>query len=63
MKDQFEHFPEIDKLEAIIHKTFEDYKLAKKLGQQDQAKLYKATIKELKFAKEHLRRVMNLDFS
>ena len=36
--------------------------MAKKFNQIEEAKLYKVTIKEMKFAKEHLIRVMNMDF-
>ena len=43
-------------------KSVEDYKIAKKFNQIDEAKIYKATIKEMKFAREHLIRVMNMDF-
>lgn len=47
---------------VIIDKSIEEYKVAKKFGQMKESKLYKATIKEMKFAKEHLIRVMNMDF-
>lgn len=63
VKDELQYFPEIDQLTEIIDKSIKDYKSAKKFGQTDEAKLYKVTIKEMKFAKEHLIRVMNMDFS
>ena len=63
IKDQLEHFPEIDQLIEIIDKNIEEYRLAKKFGQLEKAKIYKVTIREMKFAKEHLIRVMNMDFS
>lgn len=47
----------------IIDKSVNDYKMAKKFGKFEDAKIYKATIREMKFAKEHLIRVMNMDFS
>lgn len=58
-----QHYPEIDTLKMIIDKSVYDYKMAKKFGKLEDAKLYKATIREMKFAKEHLIRVMNMDFS
>lgn len=63
VQDELQHFPEIDQLTQIIDKSILDYKMAKKFNQIDEARLYKATIKEMKFAKEHLIRVMNMDFS
>ena len=63
VKDELEYFPEIDQLTEMIEKSIKDYKQAKKFGQADEAKFYKVTIKEMKFAKEHLIRVMNMDFN
>lgn len=63
IKPELTHFPEIDQLMVIIDKSIEEYKIAKKFGQMKESKIYKATIKEMKFAKEHLIRVMNMDFS
>lgn len=37
--------------------------MAKKFHQDEEARQYKINIKEMKFAKEHLIRVMNMDFS
>ena len=37
--------------------------MSKKVGAKEEADDMKAKIKEMKFAKEHLIRVMNLDFS
>ena len=62
INEDLKHFPEIDQLTEIIVKSVEDYKIAKKFNQIDEAKIYKATIKEMKFAREHLIRVMNMDF-
>ena len=36
--------------------------MTKKFSQMEESKIYKASIKELKFASKHLRRVMNMDF-
>lgn len=63
VKEELEHYPEIDQLNIIIDKSIEDYKVARKLGQFEEAKIYKATIKEMKFSKAHLNRVMNMDFN
>jgi len=63
IKDDLEHFPEIDELTAIIDKSIADYKMAKKFNQIEEIRIYIATIKEMKFAKQHLIRVMNMDFS
>ena len=37
--------------------------MSKKVGAKEEADDMKAKLKEMKFAKEHLIRVMNLDFS
>ena len=63
IKPELAEFPEIEQLTAIIEKSIEDFKLAKKFGQIKETKIYKSTIKEMKFAKEHLIRVMNMDFT
>ena len=47
----------------LIEKAVENFKLAKKVGDKKEADEMKANIKELKFAREHLIRVMNLDFT
>jgi len=46
----------------VIEKSIEEYKIAKKLNQAEECELFKKTIKEMKFAKEHLIAVMNMDF-
>ena len=62
LKSVFEHFPEIDELTSIISKTIIDYRIAKKMGKLEEIQTYQATIKQLKFAKEHMIRVLNMDF-
>ena len=47
----------------VIDKSVVDYKMAKKFNQIEEARMYKVTIKEMKYAKEHLIRVMNMDFN
>ena len=37
--------------------------MSKKFGRVENAKIYKITIQEIKFAKQHLIRVMNMDFT
>ena len=63
IKDDLEHYPEVDTLQAIIQSNIENYRMSKKFGQIEQAKIYKITIQEIKFAKQHLIRVMNMDFT
>lgn len=47
----------------MIDKAEESYKLFKKTGRIKEAKMIKQKLLEAKFAKEHLKHVMNLDFS
>ena len=63
IKDELEHYPEIETLSTIIKSNIENYKISKKFGQLENAKIYKITIREIKFAMQHLIRVMNMDFS
>ena len=58
-----QNFVEIEQLNQIVEKSIEDYKISKKLGRLEDAKKYQAVIKEMKFAKEHLIKVMNMDFN
>ena len=37
--------------------------MSKKFGRIENAKIYKITIQEIKFAKQYLIRVMNMDFT
>jgi len=50
-------------LTNLVDKGVENYKMVKKIGQADDALEIKQKIKEMKFAKEHLILVMNLDFT
>ena len=63
IKEELEHYPEIDTLQSIIQSNIDNYKMSKKFGRLDNAKIYKITIQEIKFAKQHLIRVMNMDFT
>ena len=56
-------FPEIEDLERVVEDTVESYRIFKKGGKFKEADLMKAKIKETKYAKQHLRLVMALDFS
>ena len=47
----------------MIDKAEESYKLFKKAGRIKEAKLIKKKLEETRYAKEHLKHVMNLDFS
>jgi Fe2+ transport system protein B len=57
------HFKELDDIQEMIDKAEESYKLFKKTGRISEAKMIKKKLEEAWYAKEHLRHVMNLDFS
>ena len=63
IKEEMDTYPDIEKLTEVIDKSVADYKMAKKFNQIDDIKKYKVSIKEMKFAREHLMRVMNMDFT
>ena len=54
--------PECDDVDNIINNTIESYRVLKKMGKFKEADMIKDKIKETKYAKEHLKLVMNLDF-
>ena len=56
------HVPEEEELDKATEKIIEEYKMARKLGMGEEAMKLKLSIKEMKFAKEHLIKVMNMDF-
>ena len=49
-------------MQVIVDKTIESYRIFKKAGKFEDAAQMKEKIKETKYAKEHLKLVMNLDF-
>lgn len=57
------HFPEVDDVQVIVDKTIESYRIFKKAGKYKEAQMMKEKIMETKYAKEHLKLVMNLDFT
>lgn len=57
------HFKEIDDVDEIIQKTVETYRMAKKAGKKKDANVVREKLIETKYAKEHLKMVMNMDFS
>lgn len=63
LKIEFEDVPETHQLEEIIVKSIEDYRMTKKLRQHEEAQAFLMSIKQMKYAKEHLIRVMNMDFN
>lgn len=63
VKEELEHYPEVTQVRMLIDKAVENFRLSKKVGAKEEAEDMKAKIKEMKFAKEHLIRVMNLDFT
>jgi len=62
IRDELEKIPEIDQLNETIAKSITEYKMSKKFNQVEESRLYLKSIQEMKFAKEHLIRVMNMDF-
>ena len=56
------HIPEVDDVDNIVNNTIETYRILKKAGKFKEADMMKTKIKETKYAKEHLKLVMNLDF-
>ena len=64
IKDDWRNFylPECDDVDAIINNTIETYRILKKAGKFKEAEMMRQKIKETKYAKEHLKLVMNLDF-
>ena len=63
VKEELENFPEIEQVKILIEKAVESYKMSRKVGAKEEAEEMKTKLREMKFAKEHLIRVMNLDFS
>jgi len=57
------HIPEVEDVQVIVDKTIESYRIFKKAGKFKEAKMMKEKIKETKYAKEHLKVVMSLDFT
>lgn len=53
----------MEDIDAIVQNTVETYRIFKKGGKFKEADLMKAKIKETKYAKQHLKLVMNLDFN
>ena len=60
---QNSHYPELDDLQTLVNNTIESYVILRKSGKFKEAEMMKEKIKETKYAKEHLRLVMNLDFT
>lgn len=56
-------YPELDKVSELINIAIDNYKVLKKLGKITDASEIKKKIKEMKFSKEHLNLVLNLDFN
>jgi len=64
VKDEWRNFylPECDDVDNIVNNTIETYRILKKVGKFKEAEMVREKIKETKYAKEHLKLVMNLDF-
>jgi len=54
---------EVAEVQVIVDKTIESYRILQKAGKFRDAKMIKDKIKETKYAKEHLKLVMSLDFT
>ena len=61
--DEMTVFPELDKVTELIRIAIDSYKLYKKVGKHEEAEDMKSKIKEMKFSREHLNLVLNLDFN
>ena len=46
----------------LIDKAVENYRFLKKMGQMEEANMIKSKIGDIKFAKQHLIMVLNMDF-
>mmetsp|Transcript_3559 Transcript_3559/g.6062 ORF Transcript_3559/g.6062 Transcript_3559/m.6062 type:complete len:151 (-) Transcript_3559:577-1029(-) len=57
------HFKEVDDVQEFIDKTVETYQLLKKAGKLAEASEVREKLIETKYAKEHLKMVMNMDFT
>ena len=53
-KEDLVHYPEEQDLEKAILKLVEDYKVCRKMGMGEEAMSLRHSLKELKFAKQHL---------
>jgi hypothetical protein len=56
-------FPEIEQLESQIEICIQNYRMCRKMHKKDEQDFLRSKIKEMKFAKEHLKKTMNLDFT
>lgn len=66
VKETLTVFPEVEELNKIIDKAVDSFRLQKAVGQyqykEKESKTIKEKITELKFAREHLVIIMNMDF-
>lgn len=60
---EISYFAEVDDVQVIVDKTIESYRIFKKAGKYKEAKMMMEKIKETKYAREHLKLVMSLDFT
>lgn len=63
MKEKLEDHPEVEEITVMIDRTIEHYRQNRKFGQMKESNEHRKIIKELKFAKQQLLRVMNMDFN
>jgi hypothetical protein len=56
-------YPELDKVTELIQIAIDNYLVYQKLGKHLEAEDMRSKVKEMKFSKEHLNLVLNLDFN
>lgn len=61
--DEMTEYPELDKVSELIQIAIDNFKIYKKVGKYQEAEDMKSRVKEMKFSKEHLNLVLNLDFN
>jgi hypothetical protein len=56
-------YPELDKVTELIKIAIDNYKIYKRAGKRMEAEDMMGKVKEMKFSREHLNLVLNLDFN
>ena len=63
LKEDFDEVPEVAELDEIIAKSIEDFKITRKMRRGEEAKVLWESLQQMKFAREHLVHIMNMDFT
>lgn len=61
--DQMTEYPDLDNVTDLINIAVDNFKIYRKVGKHKDAEDMKAKIREIKFSREHLNLVLNLDFN